>query len=364
MSAIIPTNGKSRFRDFGFSVGRLPAGDRCAITDVAGVRVGHETIVRDADIRTGVTIIDPGVADLYTGKLPAAVAVGNGAGKVAGFTQVEEFGTIEAPIALTNTLAVGPVTRGVIDLVLAQQPQMGPFDTINAVVGECNDGILSAIHRNVVTSAEVHAAYASRSADFAVGNVGAGTGTRAFSWKGGIGTASRRISVDDQTYTVGVLVQTNYGGALTVLGVPVGERLGKTDYAGFLPPAHDGSCMIIIATDAPVTHRQLRRIASRAFLGIARTGSIMRHPSGDYAVAFTTSRMGLEGSGAVGSCLRDEELTPFFLGTVDAIEESVYDALFAATTVRGRDGQVLEALPVDRVVPWIRAVMGCMEVRA
>ncbi|MBI4433389.1 P1 family peptidase [Candidatus Uhrbacteria bacterium] len=359
--SLLTKNGKPRFRDFGFSVGRLPAGERRAITDVSGVRVGHQSIVRGDTIRTGVTMIDPGVADCYTGKLPAAVAVGNGAGKVAGFTQVEEFGTIEAPIALTNTLAVGPVTRGVVDLVLAQQPQMGPFDTINVVVGECNDGILSAIHQDVVTSADVRAAYDARTADFMVGNVGAGTGTRAFSWKGGIGTASRRIPAGDREYVVGVLVQTNYGGACTVLGVPVGERLGKTDYAGFLPPTHDGSCMIVIATGAPVTHRQLRRMASRAFLGIGRTGSILRHPSGDYAIAFTTNRTGLEGSGVVGSCLRDEDLTPFFLGIVDAVEESVYDALFAAETVRGRDGQVLDAFPVDQVLPWLQATQ---EVRA
>ncbi|MDO8599667.1 MAG: P1 family peptidase [bacterium] len=343
-------NSRKRFRDYGFHVGRLPSGQRASIADVAGVRVGHRAIVDGDDIRTGVTVIDPGVADLNVGKLPAAVAVGNGAGKVAGFTQVDEFGTIDAPIALTNTLAVGPVVRGIVDLVLAQNPNLGPFDTVNAVVGECNDGILSDIHRNVVTGDHVREAYETRSADVAVGCVGAGTGTRAFAWKGGIGTASRIVTINGTQHTVGVLVQTNYGGALTILGVPIGELLGKTDYAGFLPPTHDGSCMVVIATDAPVTSRQLKRMANRAFLGIGRTGSIMRHPSGDYAIAFSTSRSGLEGSGAIGSCVREEDLTPFFLAVVDGVEESVNDAMFAAETTRGRSGNVLEALPIERVL--------------
>jgi len=341
---------RKRFRDYGFHVGQLPSGARASIADVAGVRVGHRAVVEGDDVRTGVTIVDPGVADLYTGKIPAAVAVGNGAGKVAGFTQVEEFGTLEAPIALTNTLAVGPVMRGVVDLVCAQHPTIGPFDTVNAVVGECNDGILSDIHRNVVTSVHVREAYDARTAEVAVGCVGAGTGMRAFAWKGGIGTASRVVTIGAQQHTVGVLVQTNYGGALTILGVPVGVLLGKTDYAGFLPPTHDGSCMVVIATDAPVTSRQLTRMASRAFLGIGRTGSVMRHPSGDYAIAFSTSRVGLEGSGAIGSCVREEDLTPFFLAVVDGVEEGVDDAMFAATTTRGRSGNVLEQLPIERVL--------------
>ncbi|MDO8621606.1 MAG: P1 family peptidase [bacterium] len=344
---------RKRFRDYGFRVGMLPSGSRASIADVAGVRVGHRTIVEGDDVRTGVTMIDPGVADLNARKLPAAVAVGNGAGKVAGFTQVEEFGTIDSPIALTNTLAVGPVMRGVVDLVLAQTSNLGPLDTVNAVVGECNDGMLSDIHRDVVTAAHVRAAYDARSADVAVGCVGAGTGTRCFSWKGGIGTASRIVIVGGERHTVGVLVQTNYGGALTMLGVPIGELLGKTDYAGFMPPKHDGSCMVVLATDAPLTSRQLKRIASRAFLGLARTGSVMRHPSGDYAIAFTTNRTGLEGSGAIGSCVVEENLTPFFLACVDAVEESVYDALFTAETMAGRDGNVLEALPIERVLAML-----------
>ncbi len=350
---------KKRFHEYNLKVGDLSAGPKNSIADVEGVCVGHSTKIEGGDIRTGVTIIDPGVRDLYREKIPAAVAVGNGVGKVVGFTQVEELGTLEAPIALTNTLAVGPVMRGVVDLVLHMTPDLGPLDSVNAVVGECNDGFLNDIHRDVVTYEDVKKAYGARTKNFETGSVGAGTGTRAFGYKGGIGTASRKVIVENKTYTVGVLVQTNFGGALTILGVPVYRYLKKLD-----PPisieektSRDGSCMIVIATDAPLTARQLKRIATRAFFGLARTGSVMRHASGDYAIAFSTNRTGLEGSGEIGSCLADGLLTPFFVAAVDTTEEAVYDALFSAETMRGAKGAVpvLEAIPHDEVVSLLKS---------
>lgn len=366
---------KKRFSAYGLKVGNLASGQKNSIADVEGVRVGHCTKIEGDDIRTGVTVIDPGVQNLYNKKIPAAVAVGNGVGKVAGFTQVEETGTLEAPIALTSTLAVGPVMRGVVDLILETTRDIGPLDSVNAVVGECNDGFLNDIHHDVITKDDVRKAFDARTDNFEIGNVGAGTGMRAFGFKGGIGTASHEVMVEGKIYTLGVLVQTNFGGNLTILGVPVYRFLKKPD-----PPhlpittsspsrgedlgegaaeekiSRDGSCMIVIATDAPLTARQLKRITNRTFLGLGRTGSVMRHASGDYAIAFSTNRTGLEGSGEIGQCLADNLLTPFFVATVDGTEEAIYDALFAAETMRGTKGAVtvLEALPHDEVVDLLR----------
>ncbi len=346
-------NLQKRFREFGFTPGFLPTGILNTIADVPGVQVGHCTKIAGTDVRTGVTMIDPGVADLFNKKIPAAIAVGNGFGKLTGSTQVAELGTLEAPIALTSTLAVGPVLRGVVDIVLAAHPNLPPFASVNVVIGETNDFRLNNIHANVLTSTDVRAAWDARSAQFALGAVGAGTGTRAFAWKGGIGSASRAVRVNGRTYTIGALLQTNFGGALTIMGVPVGMLLGKTDFADFLqstPP--DGSCMIVIATDAPLTPLQLQRIARRTFFGLARTGSIMAHASGDYAITFSTNRAGIPEVGL--SCLPDDALNPFFLGAIEAVEESVYDALFAATTMTGRDGNILEQIPIDHVVALLR----------
>lgn len=346
------SNSRPRFRDHGFRTGLLAPASRNTIADVAGVRVGHGTKVDGTSIRTGVTIIDPGVPNLFRQKLPAAIAVGNGFGKLVGSTQVQELGTLETPIALTNTLAVGRVMRGVVDLVIRETPDLKPTETINAIVGETNDGFLNDIRANTVIEEDVAAAYAARSDRIDIGCVGAGTGTRAFSWKGGIGTASRAVPVGKQQWTLGVFVQTNFGGALTMLGVPVGNILGKTDFDSFAKTG-DGSCMIVVATDAPLSARQLGRIARRAFLGLARTGSVLAQGSGDYAIAFSTSRVGIEGSEESGQCLRDEDLTPFFLAAVEATEESVYDTLWTATTVSGRDGNTFEALPIENVVPLL-----------
>lgn len=347
---------QKRFREYGFDPGILSPGTMNSIADVSGVRVGHATKISGDDVRTGVTIVDPGASDMFRAKLPAAVAVGNGYGKLVGVSQIEELGTLETPITLTNTLAVGPVARAVVDWVINHTKDIAPDETINAVVGETNDGYLNAIHKNSITDADVRTAFDSLSSSVGIGNVGAGTGTRAFSWKGGIGTSSRRVPLSNTAYTLGVLTQTNFGGALQIMGVPVGRLLGMTDFDSFLPVSGgDGSCMIVIATDAPLSSRQLGRIARRAFLGLARTGSVLSHGSGDYAIAFSTSRAGLEGSaGSLTSCLADKDLTPFFLAAVETVEESVYDALFAAQTLSGRDGHIREALPKERVVAFLR----------
>ncbi len=343
-----------RFRDYGFNPGLLPPGALNRISDVRGVRVGHATRIEGESVRTGVTLIDPGARDLFHRKLPAAVAVGNGFGKLAGVTQIGELGTLETPIALTNTLAVGAVMSGLAQLVLKITKGIGPAVTVNAVVGETNDGQLNDIHRIVLGAADVEAAWEARARDFALGSVGAGTGTCAFSWKGGIGSASRIVTAGGgRRYTLGALLQTNFGGALTILGEPVGQWLGKTGFDTFLPAQNSGSCMIVLATDAPLSARQLGRVARRAMLGLGRTGSVLGHGSGDYAIAFSVNRAGIEGAGG-GRLLPDAELNPFFLAAVETVEESVYDSLFMSQTVTGREGRTIEQLPVEKVVRWLK----------
>ncbi len=345
------TNVQKRFRDYGFKTGFLMPGEKNFITDVPGVKVGHVTKKTDS-LCTGLTLIDPGVENLFRAKLPAAIAIGNGFGKLAGITQVQELGTLETPIVLTNTLAVGPALRGLVDLTIEQTPDIQPIETVNGIVGETNDGFLNTIHAPAIVTEDVTAAYRVRTDGVELGCIGAGTGTRAFGWKGGIGGASRIVQVGDQSFTLGVSVQTNFGGALTMLGVPVGRQLGKTDFDQFVP-AGDGSCMIVLATNAPVSSRQLERLARRALLGLVRTGSVMAHGSGDYAVAFSTSRAGLEWT-AHGPALGDSNLMPFFVAAVESVEESVYDALFCATTTEGRDGNKLEALNQQMVVSLLQ----------
>ena len=337
------SSNQKRIRDFGLIPGLLPAGPKNLISDVAGVTVGHYTLHKNPDIHTGVTVIDPGTPNLFRNKLPAAIAVGNGYGKLAGYTQVEELGTLETPIALTNTLAVGPVMRGLVDLTIKNTPDLAPYETINAVVGETNDGLVNNIHQLNISSEDVFAAYNARTADFDLGSVGAGTGTRAFSWKGGIGSASRTVG----EYTVGVLMQTNFGGALTIMGVPVGVVLGSTDFDTFRHKP-DGSCMIVVATDAPLDSSQLKRLAKRALLGMVRSGSIMADGSGDYAIAFTTNRDFSQSERVTGN-----DLNPFFLAAAEAAEESVYDALLTATSTSGQ-GNTLQKLPVEKAIQLIK----------
>lgn len=338
---------RSRLLEHGLRCGILPRGPRNLITDVGDVAVGHSTIVRGTHARTGVTVIDPGVQDLYRNKVPAAMAVGNGYGKLAGVTQVAELGTLETPIALTNTLAVGPAMQGLVDVVRRSTSHLGPEMTVNAVVGETNDGYLNSIHECTVRREHVEQAHADRDKTFPLGAVGAGTGTQAFGWKGGIGSASRVVDVDGTARTVGALVQTNFGGSFTFLGVPVGRLLGQEDFSGYIRPGVAGSCMIVLATDALLDDRDLRRLAKRGLVGLVRTGSIMAAESGDYAVAFSTTPR-------AGAGCPDREMNGLFLAAAEAVEEAVYDAMFTADTVAGRDGHVLEAVPVEKVLDLSR----------
>jgi D-aminopeptidase len=347
---------RPRVRDLGIVPGVLQPGPLNAITDVEGVRVGHRTIVRGDDVRTGVTAILPHGGDLFRAKTPAAVYVGNGFGKSAGFLQVQELGNIETPILLTNTLAVGRAIEAVVRWTL-ERPGNADVRSVNAVVGETNDGYLNDIRGLHVTHLDLEAAIESAAAGpVEEGSVGAGTGTGAFGWKGGIGTSSRRVPDALGGYTVGALVQTNFGGVLTIDGVRVGEALGRYSFRERLESSETsatnderGSCMIVLATDAPLSPRNLERLARRAVLGLARTGGFMANGSGDFVIAFSTENLATSEPVQVARLLANDRMSPLFLATVESVEEAVYNSLTRATTVHGRDGHVLEALPIEAV---------------
>jgi D-aminopeptidase len=334
-----------RFRSYGFAPGDYQPGPRNLISDVAGVTVGHLSKTTPDGSRTGITVIDPSPDNIFRRPLAAAVHVGNGFGKAAGLSQLTEFGLLETPIALTNTHAVGPAVRGLVDLTVDRTPDIEPYASINAVVGETNDWILNRLHDHLITPADVTAAWKNRRPEFELGAVGAGSGTRAFSWKGGVGSSSRNVEIEGHNYTLGSLVQTNFGGSLTIMGVPVGKLLGAEDSYIFLGNQPDGSCMIIIATDMPLSSRQLGRIAKRSLFGLARTGSVMANSSGDYAIAFSTSH-----DHATRDTIPDAALNPAFIAAVEATEEAVYDAMFMATTTVGRDGNQLDGFPALQAV--------------
>ena len=341
---------RPRLRDLGLDPGVLPTGPLNAITDVAGVRVGHVTLIRGSSVRTGVTAILPHGGNLFQEKVPAAVYVGNGFGKAAGFLQVQELGLIETPIVLTNTLSVGTALEAVVRWTLRQKGNE-TIRSVNAVVGETNDGYLNDIRGLHVRPEDVWQAIEKATAGpVAEGSIGAGTGTRALGWKGGIGTASRVLPKRAGGYTVGALVQTNYGGILTIMGRPIGEPPDFSDAAGL--PQEVGSVMIVLATDAPLDARNLGRLAKRAVLGLARTGSYMSNGSGDFVIAFSTrNRVPYRGDGPTheATYLRNDAMSLLFLATVEAVEEAVYNSLLKATTVTGRDGNKSEALPVELV---------------
>lgn len=348
---------RPRARDLGVAPGVFPTGTLNAITDVAGVRVGHLTLVEGDRTRTGVTVIVPHGGNLFQDKVPGAVFVGNAFGKLAGSTQVDELGTIETPIALTNTLAVGPAVEGLVRWTLAQ-PGNADVRSVNALVGETNDGGLNDIRTVAITPAHVAEAIGqARDGAVAEGSVGAGTGTRAFGWKGGIGTSSRRLPANLGGYTLGVLVQSNYGGVLTIDGAPVGKLLNRYAYqpsrAGARQDdAADGSCMIVVATDAPIDARDLKRLAARAVFGLARTGSSFSNGSGDFAIAFSTApglrvRSG-NGQPAARTVLPTDGVSPLFQAVLEATEEAVYNSLFRATGVTSAIGKA-DALPIDEV---------------
>jgi D-aminopeptidase len=350
---------RPRARAAGVVTGVLPPGRWNAITDVGGVRVGHATLSSGDDVRTGVTVIVPHGGNIFQEKVPAAVFVTNGFGKLTGVTQVQELGTLETPIALTGTLSTWRVADALAEWVLAQ-PGNAEVMSVNPVVGECNDGELSDIRRRPVGREQVLAALAAAaSGPVAEGSIGAGTGTICLGWKGGIGTASRALPARLGGWTVGALVQSNFGGVLTVAGIPVGVELGRFAFRDALAPPERGSCMIVLATDAPVDARQLRRLAARTPMGLARVGGFASNGSGDYAIAFSVHaalrvKPGERGVRTV-PVLADDDLSPLLLAVVEATEEAVLNSLFAATTVAGRAGHVAEALPLDRVLEILRA---------
>ena len=358
------SESRPRASDMGLKVGILSAGRLDAITDVAGVQVGQTTIVRGETIRTGVTAILPHPGNLYREKVPAAIFVGNGFGKLAGYTQVEEMGNIETPVLLTSTTSVPRVADAVISYMLTL-PGNEDVLSINPVVGETNDGYLSDIRGRYIAPEDVFAAIKSaKSGPVEEGAVGAGTGTVAFGWKGGIGTASRVVPGSLGGYTVGVLVQTNFGGVLTIAGAPVGQELGQyylrkeLNLASGAKDKADGSCMIVLATDAPLDARNLKRLAARALLGLARTGSSASNGSGDYSIAFSTSAQVRIQSNSKALTYAEEVLTndamsPLFEAAIEATEEAIYNSMLKATTVTG-NGHTAEALSIDKTVQILR----------
>ncbi len=341
-ATLLPGQTRPRTVDLGLHTGRLPVGPLDAITDVAGVRVGHTTLIRGADIRTGVTAVLPHGGNLFREKVAGAVFIGNAFGKLAGSTQVNELGEIETPILLTSTLNVPRVADALIDYMLAL-PGNEEVRSINPLVGETNDGFLNDIRGRHVGRDEVFAAIrGAKEGPLEEGAVGAGTGTVAFGFKGGIGTASRRLDAASGGYTVGVLVQSNYGGELTIAGAPVGRELAAPRGRN----TGDGSVIVVIATDAPVDARNLHRMAARSMVGLGRTGSSASNGSGDYAIAFTTAR------GSV-PLVTNDAISPLFLAVIEATEEAVYNSLLRAVTVTG-SGHTVEALPIDRTVEVLR----------
>jgi D-aminopeptidase len=362
----IAPNARPRASELGLKVGILPTGPLDAITDVAGVEVGQTTIIRGDNIRTGVTAVLPHSGNLYREKVPAAIFVGNGFGKLAGSTQVDEMGDIETPILLTSTTSVPRVADALISYMLAL-PGNEDVLSVNPVVGETNDGYLSDIRGRHITPTDVFTAIKSaRAGPVEEGNVGAGTGTVVFGWKGGIGTASRRLPTNLGGYTVGVLVQTNFGGDLIIAGAPIGQELGQyylrkelqQQQPGSVNEKADGSCMIIVATDAPMDARNLKRLAARAWLGVARTGSSASNGSGDYAIAFSAApqvRVHRDDKALTRSveALTNDAMSPLFQATIEATEEAVYNSMLKATSMTG-NGHTVEALPIDRTVEILK----------
>ena len=344
-----------RARDYGIEIGVLKTGKNNAITDVEGVKVGHTTLITGDSIRTGVTAILPHTGNLFQLKVPAAIYIGNGFGKLTGYSQVKELGNIETPIILTNTLSVPVASEALISYILGL-PGNQNVRSVNPVVGETNDGWLNDIRGRHIS--ESHIIEAIQNAEDGIvreGNVGAGTGTICFGYKGGIGTSSRMIPSSLGAYTVGVLVQTNFGGVLEINGVPIGEELNNYPYRDKIHDEADGSCMIIVITDAPLNARNLERLAKRAMFGLAKTGGIASNGSGDYVIACSTAENNLitdsdESLLYKSEVLRNEDVTPLFIAVIEATEEAIINSLFAAETMTGRDGHQIQALPVEKVI--------------
>jgi D-aminopeptidase len=350
---------RPRIREFGIITGILKPGEWNAITDVKGVKIGHVTLIEGENIRTGVTAIIPHEGSVFKEKVPAAIYVANGYGKLMGYTQVEELGNIETPIILTNTLSVPTAVNALISYTLSLPGNEG-VGSVNAVVGETNDGFLNDIRGRYVKEKHVlQAIKNAASGPVEEGAVGAGTGTTCFYYKGGIGTASRVLPKARGGYTVGVIVQTNFGGVLNINGIPAGVLLGKHTMKRDLDRDSEGSCMIVVATDAPLDSRNLKRLAKRALLGIARTGGYYSNGSGDYAIAFSTAlevritQSKRERTRKI-EILRNSSMSPLFLATAEAAEEAILNSMFKAVSMKGRDGHKIEALPLDKIDKFLK----------
>jgi D-aminopeptidase len=349
----LPENQRPRARDIGLKPGVLHPGKINSITDVDGVRVGHETLIIGQDIRTGVTAVLPHGENLFREKVPATILVQNGYGKLAGSSQVNELGEIETPILLTNTLCVPRVADALIDYMFSN-PENADVLSINPVVGETNDGYLNDIRKRQVGREDVFRAIQNATiGSIEEGCVGAGTGPRVLGFKGGIGTSSRVLSKDQGGYTVGVLVQTNFGGLLNICGAPVGKTLKRRNEG-----QTGGSVMVVIATDAPVCYRNLRRMARRGPLGLGRSGFISENQSGDYFICFSTAKESrIEYSQTKPRRpdeIRNDAMDPLFQGVIEATEEAVYNSLFRATTTKGRNDRVVQALPIEETKEVLR----------
>ena len=356
-SVLLSAGERKRARDLGIEIGIFPTGDYNSITDVTGVKVGHTTVIQGDSVRTGVTVILPHEGDLFKEKVPAAVYVTNGFGKLVGTTQIEELGTIETPIALTNTLNTFLVANALIDYMISVS---GPLRSVNPVVGETNDSGLNDIQGRHVNSEHLFEAIKNATGGpVREGSIGAGTGTRALGFKGGIGTASRVLPKSLGGYRIGILVQTNFGGLLTIDGVPVGKEMGKNPFKKELSIEDEGSCMIVAATDAPLSPRNLKRMAKRTAHAFGRVGAYSSNGSGDYAIAFSTAR-------DVRRIARDRDqiefelrevynrhMSPFFQAVVEATEEAIVNSLFKATTVKSRYGRS-EEIPIEETIQILK----------
>lgn len=350
---------KKRPRDYGLKIGIIQTGKLNSITDVKGLKVGHTTLMIGDSVRTGVTAIIPHEDNIFQQKVPAAVFVGNGFGKLTGSTQIAELGNIETPIILTNTLSVATGIDALVDYTLNYKGNEN-VRSVNAVVGETNDSFLNDIRGRHVTKQNVlQAIKNAQSGPIQEGNVGAGTGTVCFGFKGGIGTSSRKLPASLGGYTVGVLVQTNFGGVLQIDGVPIGVELGKFSFSNQLLNNVDGSCMVIIATDAPLDSRNLERLAKRAFLGLGKTGGIASNGSGDYMIAFSTTE-GLrvphtDKNRTLNTITLNNDVTsPLFMAAIEATEEAIINSLFAAENMKGLNGNKVNALPLEKVLPILK----------
>ncbi len=341
---------QSTLRDYGVKIGVMKTGKYNAITDVPGVKVGHKTLIAGEDVRTGVTAIIPHEGNIFKKKVPAAIFVGNGFGKLAGYTQVRELGNIETPIILTNTMSVAAALDALITYTLAQEGNES-IASVNGIVGETNDGGLNDIRARKVKPADVLEAIANAKPGVVEqGGVGAGTGTICFGFKGGIGTSSRVLPKSLGGYTVGVLVQTNYGGVIEVAGVPVGQILNNYSYRNNIMQDADGSCMIVVITDAPLTSRNLERVAKRAFMGLAKSGGIASNGSGDYIIAMSVAKENLLDESSAfyqPKELQNEDVSPVFMATIEATEEALINSLVAAKTMKGYKGRVVQELPKE-----------------